>query len=135
MIDGPVEATDLERTEENRHLIRSFFNEVLVNGQLVRLDHYIDSEGYTEHHPDMSDGLPALRESLSGKAKVKTYDKLHRVLAEGSFVLSVGEGSLDGVHSSFYDLFRVTEGRIVEHWDTIDAIPPRSEWKNDNGKF
>jgi len=24
---------------------------------------------------------------------------------------------------------------LVEHWDTIEAIPARSEWKNDNGKF
>ena len=135
MIDGPTEATDLDRTEENRNLIRSFFDEVLVNGQLEKLDYCIDLEGYTEHNPDISDDLPALRESLSGKAKAKTYDKLHRVLAEGSFVLSVGEGSLVGVPSSFYDLFRVAEGRIVEHWDTIDAIPPHSEWKNDNGKF
>jgi predicted SnoaL-like aldol condensation-catalyzing enzyme len=57
------------------------------------------------------------------------------VLAEGSFVLSVSEGARGGVHSSFYDLFRVEAGKLVEHWDTIEAIPPRSEWKNDNGKF
>ncbi len=135
MIDGPTEATDLDRTEENRNLIRSFFDEVLVSGQLDRLDLFIDSEGYTEHNPYMADGLPALRSALISNAKVKTYDKLHRLLAEGSFVLSVGEGFLDGLHYSFYDLFRVAEGKIVEHWDTIDAVPPRSEWKNDNGKF
>lgn len=135
MIDGPTETTDVDRTEENRNLIRSFFDEVLVGGQLDRLDHYIDAEGYTEHNPDMVDGLPALRASLSSNAKVKTYDKLHRVLADGSFVLSVGEGSLNGVHSSFYDLYRVAEGKLAEHWGTIDTIPLRSEWKNDNGKF
>ncbi len=135
MIDGPTETTDLDRTEENRNLIRSFFDEVLVGGQLDRLDYYIDGEGYTEHNPDMVDGIPALRASLSSNAKVKTYDKLHRVLAEGSFVLSVGEGSLNGVHSSFYDLYRVAEGKLAEHWSTIDTVPLRSEWKNDNGKF
>ena len=135
MIDGPTETTDLDRTEDNRNLIRSFFDDVLVAGQLDRLDHYIDSEGYTEHNSDMVDGLPALRASLSSNTKVKTYNKLHRVLAEGSFVLSVGEGSLDGVHSSFYDLYRVAKGKLVEHWDTIEAVPPRSEWKNNNGKF
>jgi len=135
MIDGPTEATDLDRTEENRTLVRSFFDDVLVSDQSEKLDRYIDSEGYTEHNPDMADGLSALRASLSSNTKVKTYHKLHRLLAEGSFVLSVGEGSLDGVHSSFYDLFRVAEGKLVEHWDTIEAIPPRSEWKNDNGKF
>jgi len=135
MIDGPTEATDLDQTEENRNLVRSFFDTVLVSGKLDRLEHYIDSEGYTEHNPDMADGLPALRASLSSNTKVKTYDKLHRVLAEGSFILSIGEGFLDGVHSSFYDLFRVAEGKLVEHWDTIEAVPPHSEWKNDNGKF
>jgi predicted SnoaL-like aldol condensation-catalyzing enzyme len=135
MIDGPTEATDHELTEKNRNLIESYLDEILVSGQLNKLDYYIDSEGYTEHNPDMADGLPALRQSLSSNSKKKVYDKIHRVLAEGSFVLSIGEGFIDTVHSSFYDLFRVAKGKIVEHWDTIDAIPPRSEWKNDNGKF
>ena len=135
MIDGPTEATDLELTEENRDLIRSYFDEILVRGLLDRLDHYVDSEAYTEHNPDMADGLPALRESLSRNAGLKSYDTLHRLLAEGSFVLSIGEGFLNDVHSSFFDLFRICRGKIVEHWDTIDAIPPRSDWKNNNGKF
>ena len=39
------------------------------------------------------------------------------------------------MHSSFYGLFRIAEGKLVEHWDTIEAVPARSEWKNDNGKF
>ena len=64
MLDGPTEATDLDRTEENRELIRSFVAEVLVGDQLGRLDHYVDSESYTEHNPQMSDGLVALGEAL-----------------------------------------------------------------------
>lgn len=63
------------------------------------------------------------------------YTRVHRVLAEGNFVLTVSEGELGGTHSSFYDLFRVERGKIVEHWDTIESIAPRDQWKNDNGKF
>lgn len=33
------------------------------------------------------------------------------------------------------NLFRLSEGKIVEHLDTTEAVPPRSEWKNENGKF
>jgi predicted SnoaL-like aldol condensation-catalyzing enzyme len=50
-------------------------------------------------------------------------------------VLSISEGDFGGIHSAFYDLFRVANGKLVEHWDTTEKIAPRSEWKNDNGKF
>ncbi len=35
----------------------------------------------------------------------------------------------------FYDLFRVENGKIAEHWDTIEPISPRDAWKNSNRKF
>jgi predicted SnoaL-like aldol condensation-catalyzing enzyme len=57
------------------------------------------------------------------------------VLGEGNFVLVVSEGSFIGKPTSFYDLFRVDNGRIAEHWDTIGEIPSRDQWKNQNGKF
>ena len=63
------------------------------------------------------------------------YDTVHKVLGEGNFVLSVSEGTFAGAPTSFYDLFRVADGKIVEHWDTIETIPAQSEWKNQNGKF
>ncbi len=139
MVDGPTEATDLDKTESNREIVRSFVDEVLINGQLDKLNHFIDDECYTEHNPRIGDGLSALRSALSDPASndgiTIQYDRIHRLLAEGNFVLSVSEGSLNGVHSSFYDLYRVAHGKLVEHWDTTEAIPPRTEWKNDNGKF
>ena len=139
MVDGPTEATDLEMTESNRDTVRSFIDEVLINGRLDKLELFIDEERYTEHNPQIGDGLSALRSAFSGPASKEgisiKYDRMHRILAEGNFVLSVSEGFVNGVHSSFYDLFRVAHGKLVEHWDTTETIPPRSEWKNDNGKF
>ncbi len=139
MIDGPTEITDLDKTDFNRELVRSFVEKVLINGQLDLLEDYIDAEGYMEHNPHLADGLPALRSALAAPASDGTpmvnYKRMHRLLAEGNFLLSVSEGFRNGVHSSFYDLFRVDDGKIVEHWDTTEAVPPRTEWKNDNGKF
>ena len=50
-------------------------------------------------------------------------------------MLCVSEGFLAGVHTSFYDLFRLEDGKLVQHWDTVEPVPPPSAWKNDNGKF
>ena len=40
-----------------------------------------------------------------------------------------------GEHVAFYDIFRLENGKIVEHWDNIQAIPADGEWANPNGKF
>ena len=135
MLDGATEIADRDKTEDNRALIRSFIETTLINGQIDLLADFVDPEGYIEHNPDMSDGLEALRKSLTANESNRHYETLHRVLAEGNFALSVTEGHRDGKHVSFYDLFRIHNGLIVEHWDTVDEIPPRSQWVNDNGKF
>lgn len=63
------------------------------------------------------------------------FTKNHMILGEGNFVLSVSEGKWSGEYVSFYDLFKVENGKFVEHWDVIEPIPPQEEWKNQNGKF
>ena len=58
-----------------------------------------------------------------------------RRVGEGNFVLVVSEGSFAGNPTAFYELFRVDSGKLAEHWDTVEAIPPKDQWKNGNGKF
>jgi len=138
MVDGPTESADLELTERNRGLVRSFVETVLVGGQLDRLTDYVEEDTYAEHNPRLGDGLSVLRSAFEAEDKGRRnidYRRIHRVLAEGNFVLCVSEGNFGGVHSAFYDLFRAANGRLVEHWDTTEKIASRSEWKNDNGKF
>lgn len=138
MVDGPSVATDHDLTESNRDKVRAFVETVLVDGQLDRLTDFIDENSYAEHNPRLEDGISTLRRGLetmqNGRRHID-YHRVHRVLAEGNFVLCVSEGSVGEVHCAFYDLFRVAAGKLVEHWDTTEKIAPRSEWKNDNGKF
>lgn len=139
MVDGSSKITDLKETENNRKVIEAFVNDVLIHNHLDNLEHYINKNYYTEHNPHFSDDLLDLHSSLSSSSSSEniriTYNKCHRILAEGNFVLSVCEGSYNNNHSSFFDLYRMESGSIVEHWDTTETIPPLSEWKNNNGKF
>ncbi len=138
MVDGATDAVDHELTENNRALVRSFAETILVDGQLDRLTDYIMNGDYTEHNPRLADGGSALRLALEDEdngVRQIDYHCIHRVLAEGNFVLCVSEGNFDGSHSAFYDLFRVSGAKLVEHWDTTEKIAPKSEWKNNNGKF
>jgi len=64
-----------------------------------------------------------------------TFDKIHRALGEGNFVLVASEGTLGDRPTFFYDLFRVENGKITEHWDVIESLIPKEQWKNTNGKF
>lgn len=138
MVDGTVQSSDHHLTEANRALVSGFVETVLIRGDVGQLDNYVDVYTYAEHNPFMSDDLNMLRSHLaaeSEKGRHVDYQRLHRVLAEGDFILTVCEGQSGGVHTSFYDLFRVADGKIVEHWDTTEKVVPREEWKNDNGKF
>lgn len=136
MVDGPTQATNLDLTEANRALARAFIKTVLIAGYHNQLSEFIDPDTYTEHNPRIADGLTALRSALAPSHDTPVaYQTLHRVLAQGNFVLCVSEGTLGGVHSAFYDLFRIHQDKITEHWDTTEKIAPQSEWKNNNGKF
>lgn len=138
MVDGPTEPSDLDRTETNRALVQRYVEEVLIPANVGGLRDFIDPGRFVEHNPERSDGIGDLEDhitGLEGRRRLVEYHTLHRVLAEGDFVLTVCEGRKAGVHTSFYDLHRVSDGKIVEHWDTIEAVAPASEWKNSNGKF
>lgn len=138
MIDGPTVAVDLSQTDANKALVRAFVDDILVNGRMEKLAGYFDGDNYVQHNPQIGDGLSGLGAALQAMAKqglTMKYDKIHKVLGEGNFVLVASEGTFAGQPTAFYDLFRVQNGKIAEHWDTIEPIPARTEWKNSNGKF
>jgi len=138
MIDGSVEITDLGKTEENKEMVTSFVTDILVNGDMSKLTTYFDGDNYIQHNPNIPDqvsGLGGALEAMAAQGIYMTYDKVHMVLGQGNFVLIVSEGHLGEDYNAFYDLFRIENGKIAEHWDVLQNIPPKADWKNENGKF
>lgn len=137
MTDGPTAITDLNKTEENKALVKNALS-TLSSSQGGELAKYFDGDRYINHNPKAGDGLSGLAKGMAERANagiIAKYEKVHKVLGEGNFVLTVTEGSLSGTPTSFYDLFRVEHGKIAEHWDVVQEIPAPENRKNNNGKF
>lgn len=138
MLDGTTTIKDRKKTKANKRLVQSFVEDILRDGKMDKIGEYIVSNHYIQHNPAIADGLDGLGAALEAMAKqgiTMRYDRIHKVLGEGNFVLVVSEGAFAGKPTSFYDLFRVENGKIVEHWDTIEEILPNAEHKHGNGKF
>lgn len=136
--DGPTEAIDLSKTQNNKMLVKDFVDTILIKGQFDKLSNYYAGDNYIQHNTAIADGVSGLGKALKAMAEqgIKmVYTKNHIILGQGNFVLAVSEGEFAGQHTCFYDLFRVENNKIAEHWDVIETILPESLWKNSNGKF
>ena len=71
----------------------------------------------------------------NGTENLSIYDKIHQILAQGNYVLAVSEGTFGGAPTSYYDLWRIENGKVTEHWDVMETIADKETWQNQNGKF
>lgn len=95
----------------NKALIEGFYNEVLAKGQPIEIDKYI-ARDYLDHDPD--------------RALLNVSDrqvKVYRIIAEGDFVVAQCEfiNALDSY--AHYDIFRIKQDKIAEHWCVEQKVP------------
>ncbi|MDO6812709.1 nuclear transport factor 2 family protein [Tenacibaculum soleae] len=135
-VNGVTEITDISKTATNKEIVKNFVNDVLFGKAPEKITNYVSTEEYHQHNPMIKDGLDGLGEAiayLTSQNNMFRYKKLHKVLGEGNFVLTMSEGEWGGKSQAFYDLFRLKDNKIVEHWDVIQEIP--AEMAHTNGKF
>jgi predicted SnoaL-like aldol condensation-catalyzing enzyme len=136
-VDGPTAVLDREKTEANRALVRTYRETVMVELRFDRIEEFVQDAHYAQHSSKIGDGIARLRDRIASVAKEggQLYLTPRRFVAEGNFVFVLSEGDIPTGPTALYDLFRVDNGKIVEHWDVLSPIPPRDEWKNSNGAF
>ncbi|MDP5362688.1 MAG: nuclear transport factor 2 family protein, partial [Paracoccaceae bacterium] len=125
-IDGATEITDLDRTAANKALVEDFLTRALINHEQVDFTQYINPANYIQHNPMVADGLEgfgAFMAQMAEQGISMDYTQVHQVIGEGNFVLTMSEGTLGEDPTAFYDLFRIEDGLIVEHWDVIAPMP------------
>lgn len=137
-IDGETAVTDIDQTEANKAIVLEFIDRALVKGEQIDFTQYINPAKYLQHNPQVADGLDgfgAFMQQLAEQDIVMAYTQSPLVVAEGNFVLVGSEGTFGGQATAFFDLFRLEDGRIVEHWDVIADMPSGDLPEGYPGKF
>jgi predicted SnoaL-like aldol condensation-catalyzing enzyme len=121
-IDGPTCVTDLDATASNKAVIRAYADEVLIGGRIGQISAYVSPETYTQHDPDIGNGvsgqLTYLDEMMTAGTPVD-YLGVDALIGSGNFVAMAGRCRYGDRTYAIADLFRLEHDRIVEHWDAI----------------
>lgn len=136
-VDGPTEIKDLDKTKENKELVRNLITDGLMRGgNAANLSRYISTEQYIQHNKEVADGLEHFQKLASDPNRPLNYEEIVLLVGEGNFVAALSRANWnDGTINQDYaqvDIFRVENGKVVEHWDNVEPVP-----ENDvnGGKF
>lgn len=126
-IDGATFVDDKADAEDTRRAATGAVREILLNGRTDVLETYL-GESYIQHNPRFADGVPGLIAALSALAEqgiTMKYDNISHVVVQGDFAYLHSAGRFGGDAYVFHDLFRVSGGKCVEHWDVM--VPASTE--------
>jgi predicted SnoaL-like aldol condensation-catalyzing enzyme len=125
-----------EREEANKKAVVEFYDKALNQKDFEAAAPYFGSR-YVQHNPNAPDGIDGF-EAFLGFLREKfpqSRSEIKRVLADGDYViLHVHAVRTPGERgSAIVDVFKLENGKIVEHWDVVQPIPEKSA--NGNGMF
>jgi len=132
----PVLAADAKQMEENKKIIAAFYDAALNKKDFAEASKYLGSR-YTQHNPVAADGPEGLKGFIAFlKDKFpNNKSEIKRIFADGDYVIvhvhAVREPGTRG--NAIIDIFKLENGKVVEHWDVVQPIPEKAA--NTNGMF
>jgi len=136
LVTHPALCADAKQMEENKKIVAAFYDAALNQKDFEKPSQYLGAR-YTQHNPLAADG----REGFKGfitflKDKFpNNRSEIKRIFADGDYVIvhvhAVREPGTRG--NAIVDIFKLENGKVVEHWDVIQPIPEKAT--NDNGMF
>jgi predicted SnoaL-like aldol condensation-catalyzing enzyme len=123
MTDGPVTVTEPHKTAASKKLVEQFVELIMMGGDRTQITRFFNGDRFIQHNPQIADGVSGLGSAIQAGVWAAVVEQVHHIVADGEFVFTQGEGILDGIPTAFYDLFRVENDKLAEHWDVVFAKP------------
>lgn len=127
-------ARDSTQEEKNKELVRTFYEDVFVRHQAKAAAEKYLTPDYKQHNPHVPTGrqpfidyfVPFFEKNKEAKSEIK------RILADGDLVAVHvhAKRTKDDRGAAVVDIFRVKDGKIVEHWDVLQAVPEKQAHEN-----
>lgn len=132
MVKGADTVNENADTSANKALVLEYTKQVRQQAQHDKIDQFV-TDDLIEHAPPIGAGRKGLSAWLASGA-AGTYEMLFQIFGQGDFVVTYGKRHALGKDYAAFDLYRVSDGKIVEHWMNEEEIGPRTTWGN-SGKF
>jgi len=123
-----VMAADAAQMEANKKAVVDFYEKALNQKDFDAAAKYF-GDRYVQHNPSAPDGpagLKGLVELLRDKFP-QSHSDIKRVFADGDYVIlhvhAVREPGTRG--AAIVDIFKLENGKIVEHWDVRQDVPEK----------
>jgi len=132
MVGGASDIDPSVDSDRSKTLVREYSKQIRQEGHIARLDRFVAPD-LIQHSPTIAPGRQGLANWL-GSAAAGAYEMLFQLIGQGDFVVTYGKRHAQGKDIAVFDLYRIADGRIVEHWMNEEEVAPRASWGN-SGKF
>jgi predicted SnoaL-like aldol condensation-catalyzing enzyme len=115
-------------SEATKAATLAFYRKALLDGEVEDAFRRYGGASYRQHNPLIEDGMEGVRKFVTWIRSVHpdAHGEIKRVFADGDHVIlhSHWHGLSDNQRGeAVVDIFRLENGKVVEHWDVIQPIP------------